>query len=92
MENQMNVNEKKENTNSEQKDWEQTKVMIGEKWSKISEEEINTMKGNLTSLKDKLETLYGLTKEKAQTEYNNFIDSINQKEEIKEASELNPKK
>ena len=59
-----------------QSDWEVTKAKIHAKWSKISDAQLESFKANRDHLLLSIQTLYGITKEKAALEYKDFKDSL----------------
>ncbi len=56
--------------------WTETKGKIKAKWAKLTENEIEELKGNLENLVGKVQKTYGYAKEKAEQEFKDFKASI----------------
>lgn len=63
-------------TNTSQSNWNEVKSKIKSKWSKFSDNEIDSLKGNLEALSDKIQKVYGYAKDRAEREYNEFKTSL----------------
>ncbi len=59
-----------------QGNWNEIKGKIKSKWGKLTDDEIETLKGNLDQITGKIQQAYGYAKEKAETEYHEFKQSI----------------
>lgn len=53
--------------------WTEMKSKIKTRWSKLTDENIESLKGNMEKLKDQLETTYGYSKAFAIKEYNHLM-------------------
>jgi uncharacterized protein YjbJ (UPF0337 family) len=60
-------------------EWTDLKGKIKSKWSKLADTDVDSFKGNMHLIADKIQTTYGYTKDKAQQEYNDFKKSIEPK-------------
>jgi hypothetical protein len=56
--------------------WKAKKADIKARWSQLSDESIETVKDNLNSLSDAIQSAYGYAKEKADLEMEAFMSSI----------------
>jgi uncharacterized protein YjbJ (UPF0337 family) len=65
------------NTQTIEKNWAELKGMIKTKWGKFNDEEIETLKGDLSQLAGKIEKSYGIAKEHADRQYEDFKSSVN---------------
>ncbi len=54
--------------------WHELKGGVKEQWGKLTDDDIATVEGKSEKLMGILQTRYGYTKEKAQEEYERFID------------------
>ncbi len=59
-----------------QGNWNEIKGKIKSKWGKLADDDIETLKGNLDQITGKIQQAYGYAKEKAETEYHDFKQSI----------------
>jgi uncharacterized protein YjbJ (UPF0337 family) len=66
-------------TNAYHLDWASVKSKIKHKWKKIAEEDLESMKGNLDMLSDKLQSVYSYPKTKADKEVRDFKEIIEHK-------------
>lgn len=61
-------------------EWTDLRGKIKRKWSKLADTDVDSFKGNMHLIADKVQTAYGYTKDKAQQEYNDFKKSLEPKE------------
>jgi uncharacterized protein YjbJ (UPF0337 family) len=54
--------------------WNQLKGKVKQKWSEFTDDEIGKMEGKADELQGKLQEKYGLSKEQAKKEMNDFLD------------------
>ena len=54
--------------------WEQLKDQIQEQWDKLTDEELNQIKGHREVLLDKLQEKYGYSREEAERKLESFVD------------------
>lgn len=54
--------------------WHELKGGIKEKWGNLTDDDLTIVDGKAEKLMGLLQTRYGYTKDKAETEYKNFID------------------
>lgn len=59
--------------------WPEIKEMIKANWDKIEEEEIDSLKGQLHLLSDKIQKFYSYSKERADKEMLEFKKQLNPK-------------
>lgn len=59
-------------------DLKQLKGKIKKKWGRLSNDEIDAMKGNWDILVGKLVEHYGMVKDKAQHEVKDFVEAVNE--------------
>lgn len=64
------------NTNTTSGNWNEIKDKIKSKWSKFSDNEIETFKDNLEQLSTKIQTTYGYAKERADREFKDFKETL----------------
>lgn len=57
-------------------DWAELKGKIKSKWSKLVEADLESFKGNMHLICEKVEKTYGITKDKAQQEFHDFKKSL----------------
>jgi uncharacterized protein YjbJ (UPF0337 family) len=79
---------------NEMKNWSDIKEKIKEKWSKFTNEEIESFKENLDKIATKIQQVYGFAKERAEEEYKEFkeflsmtLEGDGKKEESKQGEE-----
>ncbi len=60
-------------------DWSQIKNQIKAKYGKLSDDSIESLRGHMDQLSGKLQSAYGYSKEKADTESTNFASSLQAK-------------
>jgi len=56
--------------------WSEIKAKIKTKWSKFSDQDLESFKGNLQLVKVRIQKVYGYTKDQVEREFNEFRDSI----------------
>lgn len=67
-------------TNTKSQDnWTEVRGKIKSKWSKFADSDLDGFKGNLDLIAEKVQKVYGLTKDKADQEYSDFKKSIEEK-------------
>ena len=63
-------------TKSVEKNWTELKGKIKSKWSKFSDEEVESIKSDLNQLTGKVQKVYGVAKENAERQYDEFKTSV----------------
>ncbi len=63
-------------TDKAQTEWTELKGKIKTKWEKFGEPELESFKGNMHSISEKIQKTYGYTKDKAEQEYKDFQKSL----------------
>jgi uncharacterized protein YjbJ (UPF0337 family) len=63
--------------------WTDIRGKIKTKWSKFADADLDGFKGNMNSISEKVQKVYGLTKDKAEQEYNDFKKTIEKTPEEK---------
>jgi len=53
--------------------WKQYKGMLKDRWGKLTDNDVNQIEGKIEILAGKLQEKYGLTKEKALQDINEFL-------------------
>jgi len=53
--------------------WKQLKGKAKEKWGKLTDDELDRINGEKTFLEGKIQEKYGMSKEEARKEINNFL-------------------
>lgn len=66
-------------TTDTQQNWTELKGKIKTKWGKLVDGDIDKFKDNMHLITEKVQTVYGITKDKAEQEYNDFKKSIEEK-------------
>jgi len=56
--------------------WHEAKGAVKTKWGKLTDDDITQVSGNSEKLMGVLQTRYGYAKDKAQTEYNDFLTTL----------------
>ena len=56
--------------------WNQVKGSVREKWGELNDDEIAQMRGNREQLSGAIQERYGKTKEQAEEEIDEFIESL----------------
>lgn len=67
------------NTPDAQKDWTTLKGKIKTKWDKFVDTDIDGFKDNMDLIVEKVQKVYGVTKDKAQQEYADFKKTLDAK-------------
>ena len=70
-------------------DWKVLKGKIKESWGKLTDDEIDSLKGNMDQLQGHIQKAYGLTKDEATKKYNEFKDSLSASRPLDEEEEIN---
>ena len=60
------------NKNTLEGSWNELKGKVKQQWSKLTEDDLGTIKGSVTELTGRLQKVYGYTKEKALEEFEDF--------------------
>lgn len=58
------------------KNWPALKAKIRNKWGKFSDQELNTLKSDITQLRGKIQKAYGLSAEHAEYQYEEFKTAV----------------
>ncbi|WP_413577518.1 CsbD family protein [Bdellovibrio sp. HCB290] len=61
-------------------DWKILKGKIKSTWGRFTDDEIETMQGDLTKLEGQLQKTYGMSQEEATKKYNEFKNSLSDPE------------
>ena len=61
-------------------EWTNIKGKIKAKWGQLTDDEIESLKGNLEQIKGKIQKSYGYSKEKADKDFEDFQHSIKNKQ------------
>lgn len=69
--------------------WNELKGKIRQKWSKLTDDEVDSIKGNLQELTGKIQRAYGMAKEKAEQEFEEFKQKHFSSDEHADVSEVN---
>lgn len=67
------------NTDTAQTEWNELKGKIKAKWNKFTDIDVDKFRGNMHLVAAKVQSAYGLTKDKAEQEYSDFQKSIETK-------------
>ena len=59
-----------------QGNWNELKGKIKTKWAKLTDDDVESFKGNLDQISGKIQKTYGYAKEKADGEYRDFQQSL----------------
>lgn len=62
--------------NTNKQDWSTVKGKIKSKWGKFSDADIESFKDNMPLISDKIQKIYGITKDKADVEYAEFAKKL----------------
>ncbi|MCU4674381.1 CsbD family protein [Catenovulum sp. 2E275] len=57
--------------------WEQYKGKAQQKWGKLTDDDLDVIKGNQKELAGRIQELYGISKEEAEEEMKAFSRSLN---------------
>jgi uncharacterized protein YjbJ (UPF0337 family) len=60
-------------------EWAELKGKIKSKWSKLVDTDVDSFKGNMHLIADKVQAAYGYSKDRAQQEYSDFKKSLDTK-------------
>lgn len=63
--------------NKKKTEWKEIKGKIKSKWGKLGDSDIDKFKGNMHLVAAKVQTVYKITKDKADKEYTEFTKTIN---------------
>lgn len=61
------------------KDWNEIKGQIKSKWGKLADTDAESFKGNMHLIVERVQKVYGLTKDKAEIEYADFKKTLEMK-------------
>jgi len=64
------------NTKSIEKNWNEIRGKIKTQWEKFTDEDLESFKSGLEHLSDKVQKTYGVAKEQAEQQYNEFAKTI----------------
>jgi uncharacterized protein YjbJ (UPF0337 family) len=64
--------------NNLRKDWSEVKTKLKARFGKLTDETIDSLKGNLDTLSSKLQSTYGYAKEQADKEFAGFKESLDE--------------
>jgi uncharacterized protein YjbJ (UPF0337 family) len=64
------------NTNKIEKNWTEVKSKIKTTWNKFSDEQIDSLKDDLTQLSGKIQKVYGVAKDNADHQFDEFKKSV----------------
>ena len=81
------------NTNTVHNNWSDIKAKIKTKWSKFSENELESFKGNLDKVSAQIQKTYGVAKEQAEKEFGEFkktLQSMKTPEKTSETPSIQP--
>jgi uncharacterized protein YjbJ (UPF0337 family) len=56
--------------------WKQLKGKVQEEWGELTDDDVAEIKGNRNQLVGKVQERYGRTKEEAEDEVDDFLDSL----------------
>lgn len=59
--------------------WEQLKGNVQEKWGKLTNDDLDVIKGNAKKLAGKLQERYGMEKEEAEKQAEGYLNELNRK-------------
>jgi uncharacterized protein YjbJ (UPF0337 family) len=59
-----------------EKNWTELKGKIKSKWSKFNDEEVESVKSDLSQLSGKIQKAYGIAKDQAEHQYDEFRKSV----------------
>lgn len=75
-------------TKAAEKNWTELKKKIKSQWSKFGDEEIESVKSDLSLLSGKIQKTYGVAKELADSQYNDFKKTL---QSLTQSSKSEPK-
>lgn len=64
-------------------DWSEIKVLLKARFEKLTDDTIDSLKGNLDQLSGKLQSVYGYAREQADKEFEGFKASLHETTEPK---------
>jgi len=70
------MNTQQMNTEMVKKNWIELKGKIKSKWSKFNDEEVDSVKSDLTQLSGKIQKVYGIAKDVADRQFDEFKTSV----------------
>jgi len=59
-----------------QENWTEIRTKIKTKWDKFADADLDGFKGNMHLIPEKIQKTYGIAKDKAELEYNEFKKTI----------------
>ena len=62
-----------------QGNWTEIKSKIKTQWAKLSDDDLEAVKGNLEQITGKIQQVYGYGKEQAESEFNSFKKTLTSK-------------
>ncbi len=71
------MNQMKNYSDMAQGKWTEIKGKVRQAWSKLTDDDVENVKGNWEELSGRLQKTYGYDKEKARMEIENFKKSLN---------------
>jgi uncharacterized protein YjbJ (UPF0337 family) len=77
------------NTDNLQNDWTELRTKIKAKWDKFVDTDLESFKGNMHLISEKVQKVYGVTKDKAEQEYADFKKTLEPKATVAEKTKLN---
>ena len=75
------------NTETTKQEWTKVKGKIKSRFSKLSDETVDSLKGNLDNLSSKLQSAYGYAKEQADREFQSFKATLSEGSESRDSKE-----
>ncbi len=70
------------NKDTVQGNWKELKGKIKTKWAKLTDNDVDALKGDLEKLSGTLQKTYGYAKDKAEKEYKEFKLSLSSKKDV----------
>jgi uncharacterized protein YjbJ (UPF0337 family) len=64
------------NTKAIEKNWAEIKGQVKSKWTKFNDEDVESVKGDLSQLSGKIQKVYGIAKDHADRQYDEFKKSV----------------
>jgi uncharacterized protein YjbJ (UPF0337 family) len=58
-------------------DWKQFKGKVQRQWGKLTDDDLDVIKGNQTELAGRLQKRYGYAKDEAERQINSWIKTVN---------------
>ena len=56
--------------------WEQAKAKVAQQWAKLTDDDLQQIKGKADELRGRIQERYGLSKEEAEKQLNEFSKSL----------------